>query len=98
MHLDVLRVHPVARRDRLRREPDDLIVFAHRLALRDRRDRHLVSAHHARARGHAGGRHALHDRIDRDDHIVIWRKADGAGRAHRWLFQVRLGPIPAACA
>ena len=49
---------------------------------RDRRDRHLVPAHHARARRDAGGRRAFGDRIDRDHDIVVRRQADGARGAH----------------
>ena len=43
VHLDIVDMHMVAGGDRLGGEPDDLVVFAHRLADRDRRRRQLVA-------------------------------------------------------
>jgi hypothetical protein len=79
---DVVLVHPFAGRDRARRKADDLAELAHRRALADRLDRHLVAARDALARGDARRLDALPDRVDGDDDVVLGRQAHDAGRGH----------------
>ena len=79
---DVLHMHPVARRDRLRGKADDLAVFAHRLVLRDGRDRHFVAARNALARGDAASASAERNLVDRDYDVVVRRETNGAGIGH----------------
>jgi hypothetical protein len=85
VHLDIVLVHPIAGRDRLRGKADDLPEFADRLALRDRSDRHLVALGHAGACLDVGGGRTSGDRIDRDDDIVARIEAECARSGHSVL-------------
>ena len=85
MERHVMLVHPFARADAARGKADDLAELAHRRALADRLDRHLVAARDALACGGARGLRARRHRVDGDDDVVLRRKADDARRGHGLL-------------
>ncbi len=78
----------IARRDVVRREADDLVVFADRLPGADRRRRHLVPSRNGRGGGNPFRRQggAGHQRQPGDHNIVRRMQADAEtlGSGH-WL-------------
>ena len=92
VHLDVVHVDVLAGLDVLAREADDLVVLAHRLALRDRPGRDLVAGGDARGRGEAlaGHRGVRHQRDPRGHDVVVRVQTDGQGLmlGHGCLFRV----------
>ncbi len=69
-HVEVLRVHVLAGGDGLARETDDLVVAAHRLALRDGAHRNLVARGNEAAHGNVLDDGAAEQLGARDDDVV----------------------------
>jgi hypothetical protein len=69
-HVEVVRMHVLAGRDRLACEADDLVVAAHRLALGDGAHRDLVAGRDQAARRHALDRRAA-DQLAARDHDIV---------------------------
>ena len=86
----VVRVHVLAGRDRLRRAADDLVVAPHGLALGDRTRGDLVARRHQAGDGDAlvGQHRAAEQLLPRDDDVV--GRVDADDRVHasiRFWFQ-----------
>ena len=82
-HAAILGVDVLARRDRNRRKADDLAVAPHRLADRDRLDRHLVAGGNPLDRGDAvGHHHAGRQARACNQHAIIGVQADHGGWGH----------------
>ena len=91
----IVLVDVLAGADRYFGEADDLAELADRLALGDRRRRHLVTLRHSADRGDALGDCAGHDRVDRDDDVVGGvepqnpRVAGALGQVRAWVVRCR---------
>ena len=83
-HGEVVLVHPIAGRDRLRGEADDLAELQHRRPGRDPDGRHLVALRDPGARREALARRlAGFEHVDRHHDIVLRLQAERAGgRCH----------------
>jgi hypothetical protein len=78
-HVQVLRVHVLARGNGLARETDDLVVAAHRLAGGDGAHRDLVARRNEAAHGHAFDGGAAEHLGARDDDVVGGVESDVGG-------------------
>jgi hypothetical protein len=91
VNIDIVLVHPVAGRDHLLGEADDLTVFDDRLVLFDRYDRHLVAARNAHVRSHRPGKVTGIERIRHEGDVVGGGKLDEAGHG---MLDVRCAGAP----
>ena len=82
-HAAVLRVHMLARRNRLGGKADDLAVALDRFADRNRLDRNLVPGRNPLGRGDAvGHHHARRQARARDQHAVVGMQANDGCWGH----------------
>jgi hypothetical protein len=79
---DIVLVNPFTRRDVAFGEADDLPEFSDRLALADRRHRHLVAFQDLFACREPGGTITLVHQVDGDDDVVLFMQADHARGGH----------------